>query len=248
MENPAQKKRIPWIWVAAGCGVAAIGMLFLTAVIVIAFVALPMIRARTASQIPSLKLLPTPRANLPALPNTAPKTGPGNGNSNGALPFQVSAVQDPGALPQQSLMDQVITSLNLNNDTDFMAPQTYKGTATLDPSTSFTLGNGWCAKDTTTLKQNLENMQYQLSINGNPIDLSQYPTLYVTDDQDHACAMTGIAITPNGNLSESYHVILTQKFLKSLDDGITSSPYPAGDVTFDFNVQFQSGPNSGNKT
>lgn len=123
--------------------------------------------------------------------------------------------------------------------------KTYKGTATLNSSTSFTLGNGWCAKDTATLRQNLANMQFQFSINGTNIDLSQYPTLYFTDNQGNACAMTGLAITPNGNLSGSYHVILTQKFLNTLNDGITSSPYPAGDVTFDFSVQFRSTPNSG---
>jgi len=146
------------------------------------------------------------------------------------------------------LMNQMVTTLNLNNETDFMAPKTYKGTAALDPSTSFTLGNGWCAVDATTLKQNLANMQFQLSINGTNIDLSQFPTLYFTDNSGEACAETGISITPSGPLSGSYHIIMSQKFVTSLSDGITSSPYPAGDVTFDFSIQFRTIPSSGKNT
>ncbi len=244
MENPTEKKRFPWVWVAVGCGVVAVGALALVALAVIAFLAVPGLRSRIANLNPSLNPLPAPLV----IPNTVPNTGSGNGKSIGGLPFQFSAVQNPATLPQQSLMDQMISTLNLNTDTDFMAPKSYKGTITLDPTSSFTLGNGWCAKDGTTLRQNMQNMQYQLSINGTNIDLSQYPTLYTTDDQGHACAMTGISITPNGKLSGTYHVIVTQKFVKQLDDGITSSPYPAGDVTFDFNVQFLSNPNSGNGT
>ena len=151
-------------------------------------------------------------------------------------------------MPGQSLMGQMITSLNLNNDTDFMAPKSYEGTATLDPSAGFSLGNGWCAKDSTTLQQNLANMKFQLSINGNNVDLSQYPALSFTDDRGETCAETGILITSSGTLSGSYHFVLTQKFLNSLDDGITSSPYPAGDVKFDFSIQFKSSPRPGNNT
>ena len=143
-------------------------------------------------------------------------------------------------------MGQIITSLNLNNDTDFMAPKSYEGTATLDPSDGFTLGNGWCAKDTTTLQQNLTNIKFELIIDGNNIDLSQYPMLYFTDNRGESCAESGLLITPSGTLNESYHVVLTQQFLKSIDDGITSSPYPAGDIKFDFSVQFKSTPKSGN--
>jgi hypothetical protein len=239
MEIPTEKKRFPWGWVVAGCGVIIIGVLALAAVIT--FVALPAIRTAIAKQSPSLNPLPAPSICSTAVPNS----GSGSGTSLGSLPFKFSAIQDPTALSNQSLMDQMVSSLNLNNDTDFLAPKTYKGTTTLDPSTSFTLGNGWCAKDTATLQQNLANMQFQLSINGTNIDLSQYPTLYFSDNRGYACAMTGISITPNGNLSGSYHVILTQKFLNTLDDGITSSRYPAGDVTFDFSIKFQSTPNSG---
>ena len=241
MENPTEKKRFPWVWVVAGCGVVAIGVLALAAVALIAFLAVPAFRTAIANQSPSLNPLPAPLVGSTAVPNS----GSGSGTSVAGLPFKVSAIQDPTALSNQSLMDQMVSSLNLNNDTDFLAPKTYKGTATLDPSTSFTLGNGWCAKDTATLQQNLANMQFQFSINGTNIDLSQYPTLYFTDNRGYACAMTGISIAPNANLSGSYHMILTQKFLNQLDDGITSSPYPAGDVTFDFSIQFRSAPNSG---
>lgn len=244
MENPTEKKRFPWVWVAVGCGAVAICVLALAVVAAIALIAVPAARTAIANQSPSLNPLPAPLVSPTAVPNS----GSGSGTSIGSLPFKFSAIQGPTALAGQSLMDQMSSSLNLNNDTDFMAPKTYKGTATLDPSTSFTLGNGWCAKDMATLRQNLKDIQYQFSINGTNIDLSQYPTLFFSDNQGHACAVTGISITPDGNLSDSYHVILTQKFLNSLDDGITPSKYPAGDVTFDFSIQFKSTPNSGSNT
>jgi hypothetical protein len=258
MENPTEKKPFPWVWVAVGCGAVAFVLLACAAVAAVAFVSLPAIRTALANQSPAIvqqvvpKIGSAPNLNPTTVPNpglqpktnptTVPNTGSGNGNSTGNLPFKFSAIQDPAALSSQTLMDQMVTTLNLNNDSDFMAPKTYKGTITLDPTQGFTLGNGWCAKDSTTLKQNMADIQYQFSINGTPIDLSKYPTLDITDQQGHACAMTGLEIAQNGNLSGTYHVVLTQKFLKQLDDGITSSPYPAGDITFDFNVQFQSTP------
>ena len=242
MENPTEKKRFPWGWVAAGCSLLAV--LAAAAVLAIVFVVLPAFRTSNANPGISLGPLATPLIGSTPVPSL----GAGNGTSLGNLPFTINAVQDPTTLPNQSLMDQMVTSLNLNNGTDFMAPKTYKGTATLDPSTGFTLGNGWCAKDSTTLQQNLASMQFQLTINGNTIDLSKYPVLYFTDNQGESCAMTGISITPGGPLSGSYHFVLTQKFLTSLDDGITPSPYPAGDVSFDFSIQFQFTPNSGSNT
>jgi hypothetical protein len=242
MENPTEKKRFPWGWVAAGCAAAAV--LALAAVAVIGLVVFPAARNVIASRSPSLNPLPTLQVGSTAVPNQ----GSGGGSSIGNLPFKFSAVQDPATLPNQSLMDQMTTTLNLNNDTDFMAPKTYKGTAILDLNTGFTLGNAWCAKDSTTLQQNLANMQFQLSINGTSIDLSQYPDLYLTSNQGEACALTGISITPSGNLSGSYHVVLTQKYVTSLNDGITSSLYPAGDVTFDFTIRFQNISNPGSGT
>ncbi len=242
MENPTEKKSFPWGWVAVGCGVVAV--LALAALAVIIIIALPAVRNTIANRSPLLSPLPTPLVGATVVPNS----GAGNGKSIGSLPFKFSAVQDPTALSTQSLMDLMTTALNLNSNSDFMAPKTYKGTAALDPTTDFTLGNGWCAKDSTTLKQNLGKMQYQLSINGTNIDLSQYPTLYFADSQGESCAVTGISITPSGTLSGSYHVVLTQKYLASLDDGITGSPYPAGDVIFDFSIQFRSVPGSGSNT
>ena len=240
MESQTEKKRFPWGWVAAGCAVVAV--LALAVVVVIAVLAFPAIRNVIASRSPVLSPLPTLQVGSTAVPNQRS----GGGTSNGSLPFKFSAVQDPMTLPNQALMDVMTTTLNLNTDSDFMAPKTYKGTATLDPTTGFTLGNAWCAKDPTTLQQNLKNMQFQLSINGTNIDLSQYPMLNFTDDRGYACAMTGIAITPSGTLSGNYHVVLTQKYLAKLDDGITSSPYPAGDVIFDFTIQFQAAPSTPN--
>jgi hypothetical protein len=219
---------------------AVLGLVVVAAIVI---VVLPAAQKTMSNQSPSLNP-PTPLVGSTVVPTP----GPGNGTSVGSLPFKISAVQDPTALSNQSLMDQMTTALNLNNDSDFMAPKAYKGTATLDPSTSFTLGNAWCAKDPTTLQQNLAKMQFQLSINGTNIDLSQYPTLNFTDNQGDACAVTGISITPSGPLSGNYHFVLTQKYLASLDDGITSSPYPAGDVTFDFQIKFQFVPSSGKNT
>ncbi len=240
MENPTENKHFPWGWVAAGCGVLAI-LAIATAVVLIVFTVLPAFRSVIARQAPSISPL-----QIPSIGSTpVPDQNSGGGTSVNDLPFKFNSIQDQTALANQSLMDQMTSSLNLNTDSDFMAPKTYKGTATLDATSSFTLGNGWCAKDSATLQQNLANMQYQFSINGTNIDLSKYPTLYFKDNRGYSCAMTGISIAPSGNLSGSYHMVLTQKYLNQLDDGITGSPYPAGNVTFDFNIQFKATPNSG---
>jgi len=242
MENPQNqegKKPFPWGWVAAGCGL--IGVLMIVSLVLIVIALVPAAQNAIGNFGPLLKSLPVPLLGSTATPNP----GPGNGTSVGNLPFKFNSIQDPTGLVDQSLMDQMISSLNLNNDTDFMAPKSYTGSASLDPTTSFTLGNGWCAKDSTTLQQNLANIHYQLSINGTDIDLSEYPTLQFTDNRGDACAETGISITPSGTLSRSYHFVLIQKFSSSLSDGITPSPYPAGDVRFDFSIQFRSSSNPG---
>lgn len=240
MENPVVKKRNPWVWVAAGCGVVALGVLALAAVLII-FTVVPAVKARIATQVPLLN------QGIPPLigPTPVPNGGAGGGTSVGDLPFKFSAVNDPTVMANQSLMGQMSNSLSLNNDSDFMAPKTYKGTAVLDSTSPFTLGNGWCAKDDATLKQNWSKLQYQLSINGTNIDLSKYPTVFFTDNQGLSCAATGITITPDSNIQGNYNVVLTQKYQSSINDGITSSPYPAGDVTFDFTIQFQASPTPG---
>ncbi len=242
MEIPTGNKKFPWVWVGVGCG--AIMIVIIVLVVLAFFAALPTIRSTLANLSPNFSQTPAPLV----VPSLVPNPGGGNGSSVGSLPFKLSAVQDMASLGSQSLMDQMSTTLNLNSDSDFMAPKTYNGTATLDPTSGFTVGNGWCAADSATLQSNLANMQFLLSINGNSIDLSKYPNVYFSDDQGHACAMTGLLITPDGNLDGSYHIVLTQKYLKSLDDGITPSPYPAGDVTFDFSFRFQAAPSNGTQT
>lgn len=256
MENPPEKKQFPWGLVALGCGVVVI--LGLAMGVVLVFKALPAVRSALANLDSALvptqaaptqapRIGPTQEAPL-VIPTEVPNSGGGSGTTIEGLPFKFSAVQDLTAASVQSLMDQMTSTLNLNNDTDFMAPKSYKGSAILDPTTSFTVGNGWCAADMATLNQNLADMQFQLSINGKTIDLSQYPALYFSDAQGDACAMTGLLITPNGNMSGTYHIVLTQKYLKSLSDGIISSPYPAGDVIFDFFFQFKASPSGGSST
>ena len=252
MENPVEKKRFPWGWVAAGCG--AIAVLAVAVIAVFMIVALPAIKKTLANQSPLINpfltpmagptIAPTPKGD----PTVASTPGFASGTTLGSLPFTFSAVQDPTTLSGQSLMDQMPASLNLNSNSDFMAHKSYTGSATLDPTTSFTIGNAWCAKDPATLQQNLAKMQFLLTINGTNVDLSHYPTLTFTDNSGNACAMTGISITPSGTLSGSYHMVLTQKYLASLDDGITGSPYPAGNVSFDFNISFQVTPSNGKNT
>jgi hypothetical protein len=239
MEQPVQKKPFPWGWAALGCGVVVLAALVVVFGVLVITRVLPSMRTAISNGTPLINPVNPPILNTPASPSSNPGT-----QAPGDLPFTISAVNDPTTLGTQSLMDAMSSSLNLNNDTDFMAPKKYTGKASLDPNSSFTVGNGWCAKDTATLKDNLSKMQYTFSINGKEIDLSKYPTIFFTDNQGHSCAITGISITPNANISGSYEMVLTQKYLKSLDDGLTSSSYPAGDVTFDFTIDFKgsSGP------
>ncbi|MCL4560538.1 MAG: hypothetical protein M1281_07985 [Chloroflexi bacterium] len=240
MDSMTQKNRFPWGWVGLGCGVVFLIVVAVAVLGVIFFV--PAIRTGLGNQSPAVSPILPPGTS----PTPVPNQGSGAGTTIATLPFKFSSVTDTLVLTNQSLVDQMVSTLSLNNDTDFMAPKTYKGTTTLDPTSSFTLGNGWCAKDDATLKQNLANIHYSFSINGTNIDLSKYPMIYFTDNQGDSCAITGISITPEANISGSFQMVLTQKFTSSVDDGITGTPYPAGDVTFDFTVQFSGAkPNPG---
>ena len=252
MEQPGQKKPFPWKWTAVGCAVVILAVLIVVFSALVITRVLPSLRVSlnnsaplTSPNLPSVPNLPNipinpPSLSTPLAPNNQP-SAPAPGN----LPFTISALNDPTALGNQSLMDAMTTALNLNTDTDFQAPKSYTGSVSLDPSSSFTLGNGWCAKDDATLKDNLAKMKYTFSINGQAIDLSKYPMIYFNDNQGHSCALTGISITPNANISGSYKMKLTQTYLKQMDDGITATPYPAGDVSFDFSVEFKGTPSPG---
>ncbi|MDD5371063.1 MAG: hypothetical protein PHQ40_18435 [Anaerolineaceae bacterium] len=232
------KKTFPWGWVAVGCSVAILGVIALGVVGFFALRSIPGIRDSITNNVPLLNPSNQPSGGS----TTVPKLNLPGGTSVGSLPFTIQSLNDPSVLGGQSLMEQMVTALKLNSDTDFQAPKTYKGSASLDPSSGFTLGNGWCAKDDATLKSNLAHIQYQFSIDNTNIDLNKYPMVYFTDNQGHSCAATGITITPTAAVHGSYQMKLDQKFLTSLDDGITSSPYPAGDISFDFSIEFSAAP------
>jgi hypothetical protein len=210
---PHRKKAFPWGWAAYGCGV------FVLAVVALAFGAASLIKWGPA--IGKISLSPAAGSTL--------TTGP----------FTISSVTSPDALAGPTLFSGMSSALNLNNDTDFQAPKKYTGTLGMDTGTEFSLGNGWCAKDSATLKDNLANIQYSFSIDGKSVDLSRYPTLFFTDDRGESCAVSGVNITPQQNLLGDHRFQITQHFSKALEDGIGAAPYPAGDVTFDFTIRFQ---------
>jgi hypothetical protein len=208
-----QQKAFPWGWAAFGCGVLILGALALAIGVATLVKWGPAIGRITSAPVAGSTL----------------DTGP----------FTLTSVDNTSTLAGPTLFSGMSTSLNLNNDTDFQAPKRYTGTLGVQTGTDFSLGNGWCAKDSATLKDNLANIQYSLIIDGKQVDLSRYPTLYFTDNRGEACAVSGINITPQQNIQGDHRFQITQHFAKTLDDGISAAPYPAGDVTFDFTIRFQ---------
>jgi hypothetical protein len=212
-QNSPAKKKQRWGWIAYGCGLAILAVLVL--------VVGAMDLAKWIPRIGHVTVNSTSSTTI------------------SSLPFTFTSVSSADSLNPPSLFDGMSQALNLNNDTDFQAPKQYTGAIGLNKGVGFSLGNGWCAKDQATLKNNLANISYSFSINGTAIDLNKYPTLFFTDNRGEACAVSGLNITPNANAQGSYQIKVTQHFAKTLEDGISAAPYPAGDVTFDFTLRFQ---------
>jgi hypothetical protein len=243
--RPLAKKGFPWGWVAFGCAFIALVIAACGVVAVLAFRFAPSLQGRTLRVTPPA-IVPLNPGNgvvptLPANRNNNGNNGSGNGGGQStSLPFTFEAVQNADSLNLPTVFGAMTDELGLNSDTDFQAPKSYSGAITMDPSSAFGLGNGWCAKDEATLKSNMADMSYSFSINGQEIDLNQYPTVTFTDDRGDACEMTGVIITPSGDMRGNYEFKITQHFAKKIEDGIATEPYPAGDVTLDFSVRFQS--------
>jgi hypothetical protein len=244
---PPAKKGLSWGWVAFGCAfiVLVIAVCGVLAALVVRLA--PSLQGRTLQvNPPAIAPLNPGNGITPTLPANGNKNNngnSGNGNNGGqstSLPFTFEAVQSADSLNLPTLFGAMTDQLGLNNDTDFHAPKSYSGAITMDPSSPFGLGNGWCAKDAATLKSNMAGMNYAFSINGQEIDLSKYPTITFTDDRGDACEMTGVVITPSGDMRGNYEFKITQHFAQQIEDGISTDPYPAGDVILDFSVRFQS--------
>src|SRR5512146_3294315 len=87
MQNPAEKKRFAWGWVALGCG--GLAVIALVAAVVIIFKTVPAVQSALANLDQAFSQAPT----SPSSPTALPDTGPGPDSSAGSLPFKFSPMQ-----------------------------------------------------------------------------------------------------------------------------------------------------------
>ena len=108
---------------------------------------------------------------------------------------------------------------------------TYTYTISLTPSEKVIWYYRWCAKDQSTLDQNIQNMTFKFILNDNDVPLTQFAALDGTASGMN-CRMFGMMLTnwPEGE----HHLKLTLTFKSSINNGTTA--YPAGVMEYDYSV------------
>ncbi len=94
---------------------------------------------------------------------------------------------------------------------------------------------GWCAQGEETLQQNLEKIQFEMAVNGQPVDLEQ---VYQSDNEHswhtagNLCRFYRILVNnwPEGTTTLTSKTILQE----SISDGLKE--YPAGELTRTYHV------------
>ncbi len=92
---------------------------------------------------------------------------------------------------------------------------------------------GWCAVNEQTLYANISILDFEYSINGQPISQSNFGTK-ITPNGSHYCFYAFVVLKdwPLGS-----HVVRTVKIFKSdIDDGVTTGTYPAGRKVIEYTV------------
>jgi hypothetical protein len=90
---------------------------------------------------------------------------------------------------------------------------------------------GWCAKDTATLKDNMEKIKLTFSLNGQAVDIGKFLQLdYPNAGQQCRAFVLGLTDWKGGE----HHIVTTANFTVLLNDG--SQDYPAGKQVFDYTI------------
>lgn len=109
---------------------------------------------------------------------------------------------------------------------------TFPYTIVLGKSEKLLWAWGWCAKDDTTLESNLAKMQQDFSLNGEPVAIDQFASLFYPSNDGLSCFAYFAQVTDFAG--GEHHLVTTVTFTGTVNDG--SDTYPAGKQIFDYAV------------
>ena len=138
-------------------------------------------------------------------------------------PRIASILESRNALQSQTpLLEDLASDSELG---DPINPTTSTFTIPMAGSQDVIWASGWCAAPE-NLEQNLENIEFRMSVNGEDIDLERFAGSEF-ESGDQACLFYYVLVTdwPQGG-----HVLQSiLDFETDIDDGIIAEPYPAGE-------------------
>jgi len=150
----------------------------------------------------------------------------------------------PSAPPTLMTQDQTQTALssakqleekareNYTNDDYLKVPNDFTFTITLSKSEKLLWAWGWCAKDQTTLDDNLSKMSVAFTLNGKDVPLDQFLKLDYDSSDGQKCTAYIIGLT-NWTGGE-HHLVTSLTFKQPLNDG--NYDFPVGVQAFYYNV------------
>jgi hypothetical protein len=180
-----------------------------------------------------------------AQPNAA-----GNSNvQNNAKPADANSLSLPAGMPTvetdfgkmlnvlQSGKFSYIASLAKEkyDANSYLAPGTLTFTVPIPSTETVYLNYGWCAKDKTTLQQNLQHIQLSFYFNDQQIPASYITSLNTQTSNKLECSNTGMLLS--GWPAGVYRFRIVATFGEAINDG--SADYKAGDYISEYNVTAQ---------
>jgi hypothetical protein len=113
----------------------------------------------------------------------------------------------------------------------FSAPGTTTYTVSLPASETLIWAYAWCAKDASTLEENLGRIQLKFVLDGHDIEMDKMST-YGSDANGRKCMLiyAPLADWPAGE----HHLTTTATFTGPVNDGATE--FPAGDYVLTYTV------------
>jgi hypothetical protein len=109
--------------------------------------------------------------------------------------------------------------------------KTFTFTISLAKSQDLLWAWNWCSSDTTTLQNNLNDMDVKFTLDGQAVALDQFLQLdYSNQGQQCTAYLVGLTDWPSGE----HHAVTTLTFKAKLNDG--TYDYAPGTQTFDYGV------------